>query len=182
MNHPTALVILHQGFEEIEAICVIDILHRAGFKVTVASKEPQLMVCGRSDLKIQADQLLDQALLATYDAFILPGGPGTPGLVADERVIQAAQHHYAQNKLLAAICAAPLALEKAGLLKGKHFTAHPCTWDVLTHVDRQATVVKDGHLITACGPAAAMEFAIAIVESLLGQSKADEIKREIGLK
>jgi 4-methyl-5(b-hydroxyethyl)-thiazole monophosphate biosynthesis len=181
MSYKTALIILHTGFEEIEAVTTIDVLDRADIIVTTASREESLAVVGRSKITLNAQLPLGEALLHDYDVLILPGGPGTPHMVEDARIIKAVQTQAQSGKLLAAICAAPLVLEKAGLLKGKHFTAHSCTWEQLPEADRKHPVITDGNLITANGPAAAIPFGLAIVEGLSGKAQADHVAEALGI-
>ncbi len=182
MNTKTALIILHTGFEEIEAITTVDVLDRAGVRVHIASREKERTVVGRSRLTVLADVLLDEALEQGYDALILPGGPGTPNLLEDERILEAVRAQTKANKVLAAICAAPAVLGKAGILANKHYTSHPCVWNLLPEVDRRHSVLVDDLLITGNGPGAAIPFSLAIVECLLGKAQADQVAQDLGVQ
>ena len=179
-NTKTALVILHSDFEEIEAITTIDVLDRAGIDITIASREESLNVTGRSGITVLANALLPDALGDTYDVLIIPGGPGTPRMLDDERILQAIKEYINPGKILAAICAAPIILQKAGVLVGKRFTSHNSVWNLLPEVDRKHAVLTDNNLVTGNGPAAAIPFALAIVESVLGRAQADITAEHLG--
>ena len=119
------LVLLAEGFEEIEAITIIDVLRRAELPVTVASlTSPR--VNGAHDIIVLADCLLDEVKDQSFDAIILPGGmPGSRNLRDDARVIALLQQQQRQGQYIGAICAAPIALEAAGVLQGKRATSFP---------------------------------------------------------
>ena len=174
------LVILAQGCEEIEAVTVIDILRRAGVEVTSAGLD-DLPVLASRGVMLLADTTLDLALHQSFDMIVLPGGqPGTDNLKADKRVIALLQQMAQQGKYLAAICAAPSVLAAAGLLDGRKATCYPTCLDGYPKVTKQAAaVVEDGKLITSRGPGTAMDFALTLVERLVGKTKRQEV--EIGL-
>ena len=162
----TALIILHDGFEEMEAIAPIDILHRGEVDVIVASREFHATVKGRCGVSVKADVLLDEALKRSYDCLILPGGPGVAQLRDDRRVLDALKHFQSEDKLIAAICAAPLCLLDAGLLPGKPFTSHPSTQNELPGRDASQPVVEAGNIITSQGAGTATAFALAVLARL----------------
>ncbi|MEM9226813.1 MAG: DJ-1 family glyoxalase III, partial [Verrucomicrobiota bacterium] len=160
----SALIILHEGFEEMEAIAPIDILRRGGIDVTVASRESLLEVKGRNAITVRADVLLDEALTHSYDAIILPGGPGVfAKLRGDVRVGDAVKHFAETDKLVCAICAAPVVLADAGLLAGRRYTAHTSTVNELPSRDSEQTVIEDGNIITSQGAGTATAFALAVL-------------------
>ncbi|MEM8549948.1 MAG: DJ-1 family glyoxalase III [Verrucomicrobiota bacterium] len=178
----SALTILHQGFEEMEAIAPIDILRRGGVTVTVASREPDLVVKGRNEITVTAELPLDEALKQRYDALILPGGPGVfSQLRGDQRVADALKHFAETDKLVCAICAAPVVLADAGLLAGKRFTSHTSTADELPGRDPERAVVEDNNLITSQGAGTATAFALAVLARLTNQAIADDVAASICL-
>jgi protein deglycase len=170
------LVPLAPGFEEIEAITIVDILRRAGADVKMAALKKR-NVEGSHGLKIVADTVLEEALQESWDMVVLPGGvPGAPALMDDPRVIQLLKDQAAANKTSAAICAAPAVLEKAGLTRDKEVTSHPA-W-----VDRMTTAIHTGArvqhaelLVTGQAAGSAMEFAFQLVETLFGKEKVSEV-------
>ena len=178
---PKVLVPLAQGCEEIEAVTAIDILRRAGIEVISAGLDTQPVRASRG-VMLSPDMTLDSALKHDFDMVVLPGGqPGTNHLKADARIIQLVQNMARQGKYVAAICAAPSVLAVAGLLDGKHATSFPGALDTFQTVQQQsAAVVEDGKLITSRGPGTAMDFALTLVERLVGKTKRQEV--EAGLQ
>lgn len=165
-------VILANGFEEIEAIAPIDILRRADFKVDVFGLTEE--VSGAHDIIIKADYILNEPL-TDYDLIVLPGGmPGSKNLRDSDLVIETLQQMNQANNKIAAICAAPIVLEKANLLEGKKFTHFPGIEDqVASGLDQKdAVVVVDGNLITARGAGVALEFGYTLVDILGGDGEA----------
>ncbi len=177
----TALIILHEGFEEMEAIAPIDILRRGEIAVTVASREFHATVKGRNGVSVKADVLLDEALKQTYDCLILPGGPGVGKLRDDRRVLDALTRYQKDGRLIAAICAAPLCLLDAGLLPGKPFTSHPTTAQELPGRDTDQAVVESGNLITSQGAGTATAFALAVLARLSDAATAQGVAESICL-
>jgi len=177
----TALILFSDGSEELEAVTIINILRRAGVTVTLAGLSVGTLRGSRSVL-LTPDTTLDEALTHNYDMVVLPGGqPGTNHLKTDTRVLQLVQQMSAQGKYVAAICAAPSVLAAAGLLDGKRATCYPGALDAFPQVQQQHTaVVEDGKLITSRGPGTAMDFALVLVERLVGKAKRDEV--EAGLQ
>ena len=178
---PKVLVPLAQGCEEIEAITVIDILRRAGIEVISAGLDAQPVRASRGVMLIP-DTTLDAALHDRFDMVVLPGGqPGTDNLKADARIIKLLQDMAQHGKPVAAICAAPSVLAAAKLLNGRQATSFPGALDAFPQVRQQhAAVVEDGNLITSRGPGTAMDFALTLVERLLGKAKRLEV--EAGLQ
>ena len=174
---PKVLVPLAQGCEEIEAVTVIDILRRAGIEVVSAGLDARPVCASRSTVIIP-DTTLDAALKHAYDMVVLPGGqPGTNNLKADARILELVQHMAQQGKYVAAICAAPSVLAAAGLLDGKRATSFPGALDAFPRVRQQhAAVAEDGKLITSRGPGTAMDFALILVERLLGKARRQEVE------
>jgi len=177
----TVLVPLAQGCEELEAVTVIDILRRAGINVVSAGLDAQPVRASRGVLLVP-DTTLDEALKHPFDMLVLPGGqPGTNNLKADARIIALVQQTVKQDHYVAAVCAAPSVLAKAGVLDGKRATSFPGYLEEFGQVRQEnATVVEDGKLITSRGPGTAMDFALTLVERLAGRAKRDEV--EAGLQ
>jgi 4-methyl-5(b-hydroxyethyl)-thiazole monophosphate biosynthesis len=171
------LLVLAEGFEEIEAVTPIDVLRRAGLEVTVAGIGGTL-VTGAHGLAFKADVDL-AAYSGTPDAVVLPGGmPGATNLAASKSLAAILQKTYDAGKLVAAICASPaVVLAPLGLLDGKKATCYPGFEDRLgAKTERSADrVVKAGNVITSKGPGTAFEFSMAIVTELAGKPAADQL-------
>ena len=164
-------VILADGFEEIEALTVVDVLRRANITCHMVGFEAQ--VTGSHAIQVQADRVFDGDL-SEYDMIVLPGGmPGSANLRDHELLIAELQKCEQIGKKLAAICAAPIVLNRAGLLKDKMFTCYDGVQEQIADGHyRKETVVVDGHLITSRGPATALAFAYNLVEQLGGDANA----------
>lgn len=178
---PTVLVILPEGFEELEAVAPIDVLRRAGCTVTIAALGPARRVVGRNQIVIEADSLLADlpADAPPADCLLLPGGPGVAALRASSAVLELVSSHHAAGKLLAAICAAPAVLHDAGLLAGRRYTAHPSVANELPAILADERVVLDGRLLTSRGAGTALDFGLAIVSELVSPEKSAEIAASI---
>jgi 4-methyl-5(b-hydroxyethyl)-thiazole monophosphate biosynthesis len=164
----SALILLAEGFEEMEAIGTMDILRRGNINTSSASITGDLTVYGAHNIIVRADACMDELLVDQFDALILPGGgPGSQQLRDNENVRQLVANYCKLQKLVAAICAAPRVLGAAGILKGKKATCYPGIENELkdaTVID--APVVTDGNIITAKGPAYVFDFAFAILDYL----------------
>jgi 4-methyl-5(b-hydroxyethyl)-thiazole monophosphate biosynthesis len=186
---PTVLVILPEGFEELEAVAPIDVLRRAGCIVTLAALGPARRVVGRNQITLEADTLLSDlpaatptpapATAPTWDCLLLPGGPGVAALRASSAVRELVACHHAAGKLLAAICAAPAVLHDAGLLAGRRYTAHPSVANELPAILADQRVVLDGRLLTSRGAGTALDFGLALVSALVSPEKSAEIAAAI---
>ena len=162
----TALVLLADGFEEIEAVTIIDVLRRGEVAVTTASLAGK-RVTGSHQICVEADALLDAVSVDDFDALVLPGGPAAKTLREDVRAQTTIQRAARAGKLIAAVCAGPTALEVAGVLAGKHATAYP--GNPLPSAELvEVPVVEDGNVITSRGPGTTMAFALKLVERLSG--------------
>jgi len=169
----SVLVPLAQGCEELEAVTVIDILRRAKITVVTAGLDDQPVIACRK-VKLIPDTTLDAVLEQDFDMIVLPGGlPGADNLNADPRIHQLLKRMNAQGKYIAAICAAPLILADAGLLKHKQITYYPGALNAihlaLTKPCLEQAVVRDGTIITSRGPGTAIDFAMELVEVLVGE-------------
>jgi 4-methyl-5(b-hydroxyethyl)-thiazole monophosphate biosynthesis len=172
------LVPLAEGFEEIEAVTIIDLLRRAGIEVDTASlASPR--VTGSHGIVVEADLSLEDADAGAYDMIVLPGGmPGAEHLKREPRVIELLRRFAADGRYTAAICAAPGVLAHAGLLDGRRATSFPGFLGTgsapgLRLCDEP--VVVDGKVVTSRGPGTAIDFALALVELLAGQAEAEAV-------
>lgn len=174
---PKVAVILADGFEEVEAMAIIDVLRRAEITVVVAGLHEGHITSARK-VKVIPDALIDTVRTDDFDMIVLPGGqPGSDNLNADARVKGLIREFSEKGKLTGAICAAPIVLGSAGLLKGKHATAFPSYKDKLGGaVYEEKAVVEDGNVLTSRGPGTALGFGLAIVARLVGNEKAQKIK------
>ncbi|MHC5229199.1 DJ-1 family glyoxalase III [Enterococcus sp. LJL99] len=164
-------VIVAPGFEEGETLTIIDILRRAG--ITCDSVGFDKEVIGGHDIAIQCDRVLDDSI-QMYDMVVLPGGyPGATNLKNNDKVIKLLKDMSADGKWIAAICAAPIVLEQAGLLENKKFTAYPGYGTKINSGHYlENIVVVDGKLITSRGPATTYAFAYELIDILNGDSLA----------
>jgi 4-methyl-5(b-hydroxyethyl)-thiazole monophosphate biosynthesis len=182
MAIPTVLVPLAQGCEELEAVTIIDLLRRAGISVTSAGLDAQPIKASRGTVLIP-DTTLDQILTQDFDMMVLPGGqPGSDHLRDDPRIQQLLKRHAAQNKFVAAICAAPRALAQAGLLDGKRVTSFPGSLEgsPAENVNYLTDpVVIDGKIVTSRGPGTAMDFALTLIELLLDKTARDKVEKSL---
>ncbi|KAH8300656.1 hypothetical protein KR018_001799 [Drosophila ironensis] len=182
-----ALIVLAPGAEEMEFTISADVLRRAKVKVTVAGLEGCDPVKCSRDVVIVPDTSLEQALCeGTYDAVILPGGlGGTKALIDSSAVGELLRNQEDRGGLIAAICAAPTALAKHGIGKGKAVTSYPPMRPQMEanycYVDDQ-NVVQDGNLITSRGPGTSFEFALKIAQFLAGTEVAKSVAKEMLLK
>lgn len=164
------------GFEEVEAIATLDVIRRADIdiiSVGVGSK----LITGAHNITVQCDATLNEVSLDKVEGIILPGGmPGTINLFESREVMKNLDYCASNNKLIAAICAAPLILGRKGILKGKNATCFPGFEDELIGATiSEKYVVTDGNVITARGMGSAVQFGLAIVEKLLGVQKAQKL-------
>lgn len=168
------LVPLANGFEEIEAVTIIDVLRRAGVVVTVAGLADG-PARGSHDIVLEPDTTLDAVRAASFDAVVLPGGmPGAKHLSEDPRVLEIVRRSVESGRLTAAICAAPIVLEAAGVLKGVRATSYP-GHALPSARYSEDSVVEDGVIVTSRAAGTAMEFALALVTRLVSPAKAREL-------
>jgi 4-methyl-5(b-hydroxyethyl)-thiazole monophosphate biosynthesis len=162
-----AAVVLADGFEETEAITIIDVLRRADIKVDVLGVAGK-RVKGSHAITVEADALLSDHAADRYQLVVLPGGmPGSAKLRDDDAVQAFVKAHHAQGAWVGAICAAPIALAKAGVLEGKRATCFPGFENQLGRAHHQTqAVVKDGNVITSRGVGTALAFSLALVAAL----------------
>ena len=177
----SVLVPLAQGCEELEAVTVVDLLRRAGIGVVTAGLDDRPVRASRGTVLVP-DTTLNDALKQQYDMVVLPGGlPGAEHLDADPRIRGVLKQMMETDRYVAAICAAPRVLAGMGLLEGRQATGFPGVLDEFDGIEyRSDAVVQDGRIITSRGPGTAMDFALALIEQLVGKEKRDEV--EAGLQ
>lgn len=165
------LVPLADGCEELEAVTIIDLLRRGGIEVVVAGLKAGMVKASRG-VALVPDTTLDIALHDEYDMVVLPGGmPGAQHLKDDVRIITLLKKMAAAGQYTAAICAAPIVLAEAGILAGKTATSYPGSLEKINPGDvtlSTEAVVRDGQVVTSRGPGTAMDFALYLVELLMG--------------
>ncbi len=170
-------VFLAEGFEEIEALTVVDILRRAEIEVkTVSVKDKTVM--GAHGIEVTADILKNEVEQDKTEAVVLPGGiPGTPNLKKDETVKDCVLASAEKGKYVCAICAAPSILGEWGLLRGKTATCYPGFEDKLAGAKlSEEAVCVDGNILTSRGAGTAAEFAFAITSKLKSRETADRLR------
>ncbi len=170
------LVPLAPGFEEIEAVTVVDILRRAGAVVTLAGTVAG-PVEGRSGIRVIPDTVMENVEELDFDMVVLPGGAvGTENLKKDRRVKNILERLHNRGRFITAICAAPAVLSAIGITRGRTVTSHPSVrHELKEEVVTDDRVVADGNIITGLGAGSAMEFAFKLVETLFGKEKAKEV-------
>lgn len=176
------LVLLAKGFEEIEAIAVIDILRRANVKVQICSTDKEYVtgshgITVKSDVRIEFIDIYND----TYDLIYVPGGqPGVDNLAADDRVLELLKKYHEDGTLLAAICAGPKVLDTAGLLTDKEVTSYPTykgKLNVKNYVDE--VFVRSANVLTGRGPGTAMDMGFHILEAMGLPEEAVRLRQEM---
>lgn len=176
------LVPLAQGLEEVEAITIVDILRRGGAQVVTAGLDSKTIL-GSHKITIYADELLETVKNNEFDGIILPGGmPGSLHLKNDERVISLIKKLHQKEKLVAAICAAPMVLYQAGVLENKSFTIHPATRNEVPLNSQPTQIIEDGNIVTGQASGAATIFSLTLVKKLFGQEKMNEVNKGVCYK
>ena len=172
------LCIMKDGFEELEAVGTIALLRRAGIDVDVCTSDAN-KVSGRFNLTLQPVKDLKEVDPTSYDALFFPGGPHYQTLESDAYIMEILSSYIHSDKVVAAICAAPTILGRAGYLKNKNYTCFTSMNEDFggTYVDRYAVI--DGNIITGRSAAAVIDFAFALIEKLLGKESCDKVKASI---
>ncbi len=177
----SVLLPLAKGFEELEAVGLIDVMRRGGIEVRVVYIEDELhhdgVVIGANGISIKADMSIKNVISDDFDMMVLPGGwDGTRALAENARVIELVQEFKAK-KIIGAICAAPYVLKKAGVL-GDNYTCYPGSKDDIDHPGYRddLKVVEDGNVLTSQGPGTAVCFGLAIVKRLVGEESMQAVK------
>ena len=174
------IILIADGFEEIEAVSVIDICRRASIDVTIAAVE-NIVLRGAHDIKITADMMIEDANYADYDMVVLPGGlPNAFTLAENTKVQNFLKDMKRSKRLIGAICAAPYALHTAEVLN-QNYTCYPSFEEKIGdegYTSSQSFVI-DNDVITSRGPATAMEFALQIVKLLCNEDRYNQIKEAL---
>jgi len=180
MSDIKVLVPLAEGFEEIEAVTIIDMLRRAG-AVVVSAGLHERHVTGGHEIRLETDVLLDDVQNKSWDLIVLPGGgKGVENLLADSRILSLIHRHVQAGKEIGAICAAPRVLENAGVTKGCTLTIHPMQREYLkdSKVEDKAVVMSD-RMITGRSAGAAMAFSLALISRLMGRDVAEKVEKGV---
>lgn len=173
----SVLIPLAEGFEELEAVALIDVMRRGGIDVRIAYVGDSPLVLGANGITIEADNAIDNIKADEFDMMVLPGGwDGTYGLAENARVISLLQE-FKEKKVVGAMCAAPYVLKKAGVL-GDDYTCYPGAKEEINHPGyrEDSKVVVDGNVMTSQGPGTAVCFGLAILESLVGVETMQTVK------
>jgi len=179
----SVLLPLAKGFEELEAVALIDVMRRGGIEVRVAYLEDEIqanLVLGANGITVQADISIKNVICDDFDMMVLPGGwGGTYALAENARIIELLKEFKA-TKVVGAMCAAPFALKKAGVL-GNNYTCYPGAQDEIDHPGYRddMKVVSDGNVMTSQGPGTAVCFGLAIVERLVGKESMQAVKEDM---
>nr|WP_072514015.1 DJ-1 family glyoxalase III [Ndongobacter massiliensis] len=175
------LILMKNGQEEVEALTPVDLLRRAGISVAIVSCEEGLRLQGAHGIEITADVSFEE-IPEEYDAIYLPGGlDGATAMAQDEAVLTLVKETLAKGKMVAALCAAPIVLEAAGVLSGRCITCYP-GFEIKTSSARahsEEIVVVDDNLITSRGPATAMALSLVLVEKLIGFEARGQLEEEL---
>lgn len=173
-------LLLANGFEEVEALTQVDYLKRAGIQVDMISVHSSKEVTGAHDIPVVSDRYLNSVMEDQYDGIIIPGGKGVEILKITKEVIELVQAFHGKGKMVAAICAGPVVLGKAGILQHKKYTCFPGFSDEAGSEEnhRDVPVVIDGNVITAMGVSFAQHFAFAMTEYLESEKVKNALIKE----
>ncbi len=177
----SVLIPLAEGFEEIEAVSLIDIMRRGGIEVRTAYLDGEFatdLVTGANGITVQADTSIKNIIADDFDMIVLPGGwGGTNHLAQNQRVQSLLKEFKDSGKLVGAMCAAPYALHVAGVLN-TNYTCYPSVEEKIRdegYTD-QERVVTDGTVMTSRGPGTAICFGLEIVRRLVGEESYEAVK------
>lgn len=176
-----AYLFLATGFEEVEALTVVDILRRGGIDCKTVSVVGDYDVTSSHAVTVRADLLFDEQDLNDAEMLIMPGGiPGTPNLKAHMGLDKLIRQYQADGKFLAAVCAAPTIYGEKGLLEGKNATCYPGLEDGLTGANvKTDKVVCDGQFITSRGMGTCIDFGLTLLEKLTNEETAQDVGKKI---
>ncbi len=176
-----AIIVFADGFEEVEALCVVDLLRRAEIDVSMMSLNGDREVTGAHGITLVMDDTFAEASSENTDAVILPGGmPGADNLKESEKLKSYLLQMHKKQKIIGAICAAPIVLNNAGILHDKNVTSYPSFENEFTESKYLSdAVVEDGNIITSRGIGTALDFALVLIKKLVSPEKANSIKSAI---
>ena len=177
------LFLLHNGFEELEAVAPIDILRRAGCIVDVATTSDTLQVNGRNGITVLAQMELHEAkALSAYKALVIPGGPGIKKLRKNQEVLSLIKYFASNNKPLGAICAAPVLLQDAGVLEdATKIAAHDSVKEEIPAYLGDRPFVEDNKIFTSRGAGDAIKFGLGLAARFVGKEHAVRVAEDICL-
>lgn len=177
----SVLVPLAEGFEEIEAVTIIDVLRRASIEVTTLHLSKQNLVTGSHNIQVKADKNIMEIDIVGYNVIILPGGmPGSENLKQNDKIISFIKHIYSKGGYVAALCAAPIVLDRAEIVFGSKITCFPGFEKQMRNIDYTGEpVTVAGNIITGKGPGCAIPFALEIVRILKGDESMTELKNTL---
>lgn len=174
-------VFFAEGYEEIEALTVVDILRRAGIETLMISINSEREATGSHGITVRMDKVIAETDFEALDMLVLPGGmPGTTNLEACKPLMEQVDTFYKKGKYVSAICAAPSIFGHRGMLKGREACSYPGMEGELTgaEVTKRPVTVSE-HVTTSRGMGTAIEFALSILERLKGREAADEMAEKI---
>lgn len=178
------LILLANGFEEAEAVITIDILRRAPIKVDLVAVGNDVYVISSNDVIIKADACLSDINFDQYDGLIVPGGSGVSELRSTPLVKTIIQKFNQAKKYIGAICAGPLVLQEAGILKGCNFTCHPSIiefMDAKKYLPEAAAVIYS-HVVTSQSVGTSIAFALAFASFFISSARYEELKHNLIIK
>lgn len=172
-------IFLAEGFEEVEALAVVDIVRRAGMEIDMVSVDNEETVTSSHGITVKADKGFDDAAFDEFDMLILPGGmPGTTNLLNHTGLVEKLKEFNQAGKMIGAICAAPMVLGENGILEGKNAVCHPgFEKHLIGAKTSEETVMKDGNIITSRGMGTAIPFGLAIVEHFKGMEAVEQVRK-----
>jgi 4-methyl-5(b-hydroxyethyl)-thiazole monophosphate biosynthesis len=192
-QRPNVLLVLEEGFEEIETVTPVDILRRAGANVIICATRPGdllTLMNGKSRIGIVANEVMfdeydergpawRERAVKNCVALVIPGGPAVTLLRKNKMVTRIVNDFHAAGRIIGAICAAPLVLKDAGVLDGRRYTAFPGCRDELPDAQVAEKVVRDGNIITSRSAGTALDFSLALVAAIWDDAKAAAVAEEI---
>lgn len=173
---------VENGNEDIEFIAPLDILRRGGVEVDLISANNNKTITTSHNVTVTVDKILNEINIDSYDGIIIPGGmPGSVYLKDNNLIIEYLQKFYREGKLVAALCAAPIVLNKAGITKESNITCYPSIEEEIDYktYNEDKAVVIDRNVITAQGPTLALLFGYAILEYLEGKEISQKIANDM---
>ena len=175
------LIPVANGSEEMETVILADVLRRAGWEVTLAGIQGEGPITASRGVRLIPDTQWEKLDLSIFDMLVLPGGNGgTKALCENDGVQEALRIFDIKELWIGAVCAAPLALHRAGILKNRAFTCYPGTEKNMQRTDRSTDpVVVDGHIVTSQGPGTTIPFALKLIELIDGSGTTEQIASEL---